>query len=337
MDQQIVDYIRDGLRKGYAEAELRNVLRGSGWLDADIDRAFAEARGADARPPAPPLSAPFTTEGLASVPDLFSEAAKTYASRLWTLVGVYLGYIVLLIPIFILFLIAFGVGLAGGLRGGTAGIAAIGGTLAVVVLIAVPYVIIVASWWTASMIFAIKDSAERIGVIESFRRGWGRAFTMLLTIILQALCCLLALVPAGVLMFAASLMRSGAGLFLIPAAVVAAIVPITLIAVWLSMSPVVVVAEGSSAVGALARSKALVERYWWGVFFRFIVLMIAVVMVYVIPLGFILVLGRIIGGPAALLLMFLSNIVQIVLGIIVTPFCYVYLYTVYVSLRRVKG
>jgi len=81
-DQRLVDYIRNGLEKGYSAQSLRSSLIKSGWHPDEVDEAVQKARG-DARvlPAAP--SAPVAKMGVFSKmkmilisPTEFFEAAK---------------------------------------------------------------------------------------------------------------------------------------------------------------------------------------------------------------------------------------------------------------------
>lgn len=340
MDQGIVQYIRDAIRSGYPEGEIRKLLKASGWQDADLDRAFMAARGATAPPPMPPIRTD-GTRGMRSVVDLFSDSLSEYRGRLWTLVGVYVGYMVLTIPAVILVVGgAIAVAVMGGLsfkHGNPMDLAAAGFVPLVLILILGPYVLVIVSWWTASLVYAVKDGAERIGVIESYRRGWSKFRPTLGAMVLQAICIVASLVPAGVLAVIAAMMRSAAALVLVPAAVVAAFVPVILVSVWFSLACYVVVAENASAMSALRRSMNLVEGHWWSVFLRYLLLGIVFVFITLLPMGIFLGMSRMAPLGISLALTMIGQLVQFVIGIVTTPYAFVYCYGIYRDLRSIKG
>ncbi len=340
MDQGIVQYIRDAMRSGYPEGEIRKLLKASGWQDADLDRAFVAARGATAPPPMPADRAG-GAEGMRSVGDLLTDSLREYMGRLWTLVGVYVGYMILTIPAVLLVVGgAIAVAVMGGMsvkHGDPASLATAGLVPIVLFLILAPYLLIVVSWWMAALVYAVKDGAERIGVIEAYRRGWSRFRPTLGAMVLQAICLVASLIPAGVLAVIAAMMRSAAALVLVPAAIVAAVVPVILVSVWFSLACYVVVAENASAMNALRRSRDLVEGHWWSVFFRYLVLGVVYLFITLLPMGIILGMSRMAPIGVSLALTLIGQLVQLAIGIIITPYAFVYCFGIYRDLKSIKG
>ena len=315
MADQLADYIRNALGKGYQEAELRTLLRAEGWKDQDLDRAFAEVRtiSTPARTiiPAPAASGSGSVD-MIDFPALFRRSFDLWLDRLATLLCIRLFQFAMMLPLGILLLVA--IAAAGFSLFGVShhGAALLGGFVVIVVLlIMIVVALITSAWSSAASVFALKDSRERIGVIESFRRGWPRMPVMLLAIILVTLCVL-----GGLLLF---------------------VVPGIIFAIWFSFTMIIVVVENRPAVAAMSRSKELVNGYSWEIFLRFLVLFILTMVVFIVPAGFMSVAAAMTPFPASLLLNLFSLIIQMALSLLFSPFWYVYLYTLYLDLRRIKG
>lgn len=129
--------------------------------------------------------------------------------------------------------------------------------------------IIIGLWPRLSLRFAVKGRAHKIGIIESFKKGW---FT------------LHSYIWVSLLSFLAVL----GGLILL-------VVPGIIFAVWFSLSTYILVAENVKGSGALERSKELIEGYWWEVLGRFVVLGLIIFGLGFI-LGFIPIVGQIVIG-----------------------------------------
>ena len=314
MADSLVEYIRDALAKGYQELEIRNLLRAQGWQESDLDRSFAEARRSltPALPTAHAAVARGYVQGaLGPISDLFVNAFNLYASRFWTLVRIQLLQLLMMVPMFLILIVGGVVAALSGIGRDGVNFAAMGVVLVVLIPILVVVALVVGSWSLASTLFAVKDSQEGIGAIESYRRGWGRMGSTLLALILQTLC-----VVVGLLLL---------------------FVPGVIFAVWFSLSTIAVVAEGSSGGVALTRSKALVDGYWWDLFARYVLLFVAIVAVYLLPIGMLAAAEAMMEGPAALMVGGVRALVQIVLNVAVTPFAQVFLYLIYFDLRKIKG
>jgi len=315
MAEQLENYIREALAKGYNETELRNLLRAQGWTEDVLDQAFARARVAAAPTGAQPVIAMPTTVAaggeLTPVVDLFKKVIDSYVERIVTFIGVGLMQLALMIPIGILVAILIAVGFVGFL--GHANRNPVPYVI-LIVLLAIAIIaaaIFVGAWVLAAMLTAVKDGGEGVGVIESYRRAWERMPAMVVATILQALCIL-----------------GGFVLFVIPAVI---------IGVWLSLAAVVVVAEKSAGVASLGRSKSLVEGRWWDVFARLLLLFIGMFVVYFVPTVILQVVLRTGLAEASILFFAFSNLFQWALNLVLAPLAYVFLYELYVDLRRVKG
>ena len=65
MPNELVDYISDGLKKGYTESYLRQTLLQQGWNPNDVNQAFAAARGSVPQP-SPSASQPIQPQSIVS-------------------------------------------------------------------------------------------------------------------------------------------------------------------------------------------------------------------------------------------------------------------------------
>jgi len=107
--------------------------------------------------------------------------------------------------------------------------------------------IIIQIWASVSLLYAIKEREEKIGIKEAFAKGWHKIISYF-WISLLAGCIIL----VGFLLF---------------------IIPGIIFAVWFGLAVYVLVVEGLTGTKALSRSKQLVSGYWWPVFGRVLVIL----------------------------------------------------------------
>lgn len=143
--------------------------------------------------------------------------------------------------------------------------------LLIAVIVVLP-LLLIGYWAQISLIYAIKEREAKIGVKESFRRGWYKIISYLWVTIL-----------VGVITFAGFLLL---------------VVPGIIFAVWYSLALYILVAEDLRGMKALSRSKQLVRGYWWSVLWRFIVVFL-IVMVAIILFSFIPIVGNIVSLVAS--------------------------------------
>jgi len=106
--------------------------------------------------------------------------------------------------------------------------------------------LIVSLWVGLSLLYVMKDREVGIGAREALQKGWRRLLSYLWIIVLV------------------SFITTG-GFFLL-------IIPGIILSIWFSSAVYVFVAEDKRGMTALLRSKHLVSGYWWGVFWRSILL-----------------------------------------------------------------
>lgn len=161
--------------------------------------------------------------------------------------------------------------------------------------------IIVSFWAQVSLLFAIKDREEKIGIKESLRRGWHRIVSFIWISIL------IGFINMG-----------GSLLFIIPGII---------FAIWFSFATFVLISEDFRGMNALFRSKQWVSGNWGKVFWRFLVIGIILLIIYFC-----------IAFPATFLVSEnLSNIISSIVSLFLTPFAITYSFLIYEDLRKLKG
>lgn len=209
------------------------------------------------------------------------------------------------------FVMAIGAGLVGYLQSSL-----IGGVVSVIGTVVS---LIVNFWVGLSLLYVMKDREGGIGAKEALRNGWRR---------------LISFWWVTFLVFIISM--GGYFLFIIPGII---------LSVWFSFAGYVLVAEDKRGMTALLRSKHLVSGYWWSVFWRFLALGLAGLLVW---LPFIL-LGIGLGAGAVLLGGFggeeqvakstevIALIPSVFIQLLFSAFAVAYSYLLYENLRDLKA
>lgn len=96
-------------------------------------------------------------------------------------------------------------------------------------------------WGKIALLYAIKDSQEKINVIEAYRRSWYKIFPYLWLFFLTKF-----LIIGGLMLF---------------------IVPGIIFFVWFSIADFVLIAENLGGMDALLKSREYIRNYWYIVFF----------------------------------------------------------------------
>jgi len=164
--------------------------------------------------------------------------------------------------------------------------------------------IIIQIWASISLLYAIKEREQKIGIRESFVKGWHKIISYFWISLLAGL-----IVLVGFLLF---------------------IVPGIIFAIWFSLATYVLVAEGLTGMKALSRSKQLVSGYWWPVFGRFLLIGIIAVAASMF-IGFILgIIGFLINAS------WINDIAQRGFSFFLTPFFVTYAFLIYEDLKKLK-
>lgn len=289
VNQQLIDYIKNLLRLGKNKEEIRNILLANGWQINDIDESFRLI-----------LSNEFHTQSSLSssvslnLPGsvfLLKNALSIYRKHFFTFLGILLiplltGLFFIFIPIiigiisfttFFLKLSAFGIGLS------------------IFSLILILFILFVIQIWSqSSLLYAIKDNKENIGVIESYRRGRRKIFSL------------------GWIFLLTSFIILGGYLFFI--------VPGIIFTVWFSLSQFILITEDIKGINALFKSKEYVRGKWGSVFWRilFFVFLILIFSLVLASLSY---------------LIHLKGIVNLIISLFLMPLLMVYLFLLYENLK----
>jgi ABC-type spermidine/putrescine transport system permease subunit I len=156
-------------------------------------------------------------------------------------------------------------------------------------------------WSQVSLIYVIKDREERIGIRESFKRGWSKIISFFWISILTSL-----ITAGGFLLF---------------------IIPGIIFAIWFVLAPFVLVAEDLKGMNVLLRSKQWVSGNWWKVFWRMIgISAILFLISFSLSFPFSIFLGK-----------NLSDIIDSLISVFFLPFFVTYSFLIYENLKRMKG
>jgi len=223
---------------------------------------------------------------LPGIGNLFKRAWRIYKERFWTFLGItaipaissFLFLIPLTIlrisPIFAIFLfVIFGLG-----------------------------VVFLSLWSPVSLLFAIKDREERIGIGESYKRALPKIFPFLWISILTSL-----ITSGGFLLF---------------------IIPGLIFSIWFLFGGYVLVWENLKGMDALFRSKQLVSGYWWKVFWRDLAVSL---FSFIISLPF-----SLIRGIAEVLKIPFLGLVKYIPSLFLFPYVTVFVFLIYEDLKKLK-
>lgn len=170
-------------------------------------------------------------------------------------------------------------------------------TLAVFLFI---FVSVLSAWGQTALFYAIVKSKENIGIKEAYRLGWRKIASYIWLSFLS-----------GIIIFA------GFVLFIIPGII---------FTLWFSLAFYVMVTEDMKGLNALLKSKEYVKGRLLGVLWRFVLLLI-LVFPLIIPILLVSLLN----------IKILSEILDAIFTLIISPFVLVYGFLVYKNLRFLKG
>lgn len=201
---------------------------------------------------------------LPKIGELLKEAFQIYKNRIW--VFLLLTLILLLVPfLFILPLTIFFLIYLIQDQIPDFLVISLTGFGILIVVIAFLVIVIISLWTGLSLLYAIKERDQKIGIKESLTKGWPKIISYLWISILVGF-----ITIGGFLLL---------------------IIPGIIFAIWFSLAAFVFVSEDLKGMNALFRSKQLVKGYWWKVFWRFLVLNIIICLVSFIT-GFIPFVGN---------------------------------------------
>ena len=297
INEQILSYIRQQLSNNVSRDVITNNLKSQGWLEADINEAFVALSNSTLTTPPQNVVSQQNNLALLAAPALLGQAWSLYKQRFGTFVGVMIMPIVLLIGLLTL------------VAGGSFALFILlskfsaGGIIFPIIFVLLIVLVIFLSqiWGQTALLYAVKGSQERIGIKESYRKGWHKIGSYFWIIILAAF------ITIG-------------GLLLL-------VIPGIIFIFWFSLAFFVLIAEDLKGMDALLKSKEYVRGRWgsvaWRIFFIgiisfFISLMLTLIFSFLkIPLG--------------------EIIVRIINGLFLTPLVMTYLFLMYNNIKTVKG
>lgn len=232
-----------------------------------------------------------------SVGALLKSAWIILKARFWVLLGIEL---VPAVVVLVLALLASFSGLA------TQGRTPPTGLFLVIAAILVVVGLVFQLWAQTALLYAIKDHGERIGIRESFRRGWKQLHSFWWLSILLML-----------------IMVGGIALLIIPGLI---------LGIWFVFAPFVLIDEKRRGNAALWVSREYVRGVWWKVWGRIIFLtLIGLIIIGIIYVPIIVTVGQ--SAAAQNILQFVNLIFSIVWG----PFALAYTFSIYRALKKAKG
>jgi hypothetical protein len=297
VNQQLFDFIKQQLQQGVSKEKIKIYLMTNGWQEQDIDEAFSvilnlASQQQSILPPA------LTISSLPGALEILGQAWAIYKQRLFKFSGIMA--IPTLIMIVVLPIFAGGGILSIKLLSSKFSAVGIGLLILLGILFFVVFFISI-TWGQTALLYAIKDSQEKIGIIESYRRGWHKIFSYWWVSLLT--------------------------IFITIGGFVLLIVPGIIFSVWFNLAIFILIAEDLKGIDALLKSREYVKGKWGGVFWRFFFIG-AMASIISLVLGLIFNLLKI---P------FHSEISGLIIGLFLTPFVITYLFLVYSNLKKLKG
>lgn len=296
VNQQLLDYIKQQLSQGANGDQIKNSLTANGWQAQDVDEAFSLASNPSNQPQPVPPPAP-AIPSLPGATEIFSQAWTIYKQRLGTFLGI------LIIPILsaAAVLAIFSGSLVSSifLFFSKFSLAGIG----LFILLAILFFIINFTgqiWGQTALLYAIKDSQEKIGVVESYRRGWRKIISYWWVSLLVGL------ITTG-------------GFFLL-------VVPGIIFSIWFSLATFILIAEDLTGMKALLKSREYVRGKWGSIFWRFLFIN-----------GLSLVASAPIFIFSFLKIPFTEEASRFIIGLFLTPLVTTYSFLIYSNLRALKG
>jgi hypothetical protein len=316
VNQQLLDYIKQEVQRGKNKKTIKRDLLGVGWRGGDIEEAFKAVEFTQlvdsSVPSSPTQEKTLSSSNLPGVGDLLKRVFSAYKSRLGTLVGIIFISLVAGLILYVaeaLFSISSNI------------ISGFGGILASILVSLIWNLtgLFIGFWAQIALIFAIKDREEKIGIVESFRRGWHKIISF-----------------AWVSFLVGFIVLGGYMLFMVPGII---------FSIWFAFSTFVLISEDLRGMNAIFRSKQLVAGYWWKVLWRFFVMGVIVLAVLIIPFliyMFLFAGSSVMSVSPAMLARFAILItaplfIFLFINLFVTPFISVFNFLLYEDLKKQKA
>lgn len=291
VNQELLNHIRQQLQQGVGQEEIKKNLIATGWQENDINEAFAMLTNNLVPSSQMPISQ-LTLTSLPSAIAILDQAWTLYKQRLIIFLEIMLIQIISLDVLRIGHKIFYSKFFAGG------GI----GPLALLEIAFYLFIsFIIQTWWYMALLYAIKDSQEGIGVIESYRRGWHKILPSLWISFLQ-----ISIIMGGLLLL---------------------VVPGIIFSIWFMLSVFILIVEDLKGMDALLKSREYVRGKWFDVFWRFLFI---VVLIFFLSFTLSFILGLLKG------LGLLKDLINL-LNLFLTPLSMIYVFLIYNHLKTIKG
>lgn len=306
VNQQLLDYIKQQLQLGVNKEQITNTLLGTGWQKQTVEEAFSSLSNQNNQSPTLSLSTP-TAFSLPGAIEILQQAWNIYKQRLGTFLGITIAptlltvaTILAMIPLFAggSFLIGLNNASLENTIGGKTALLIFSIILLIIIFIAI---VTIQIWGQTALLYAIKDSEEKIGVIEAYRRGWRKIIPYWWTSLLMGI-----------------IIAGGFGLLFIPGG---------LFALWFGLAPFISVAEDLKGMDALLKSKEYGRGKWGSIIWRFLVIAI-ISLIIILVISFIFNLLKIQYG---------EEIINLITALFVPPFTTTYSFLIYSHLKKLKG
>jgi len=320
-NQQLLDYIKQASQQGANQEQIKTALVSAGWQMADVDAALATTATTDTQPLAPVISSPIAVQPAISAPALapttgvlpgatkiFGQAWTIYKQRFGVLLGVTVIPMLIVAVVAAIFMFS---GLLGGslfspkVSGDISGISSVIFSLMAVMIplmVALSIVVLVIQIWAqTALLYAIKDSQEKIGIFKSYKNGWFKILPYLWLSLLVGF-----VVNGGTLLL---------------------IVPGIIFSIWFSLSGFVLISEDIGGMNAMLKSREYIRGKWWNTLWKFIFIWIVVLLISLIPAVILVLLKNYIAMVVG----------EIIIGILLAPLMITYTFLVYSNLRAFKG
>ncbi len=302
-NQQLLEYVKQQLKEGVSREQIKSLLLANNWQEADINAAFNVIAGNTA--PMPESQTPRQITGtLPGVTALLGQAWSLYKQRFATFLGIMIVPILVSMALVAMLVISIGsekgrIFLAEKLAGSSIEVLLL--MLGALVLFSFAVIFIGQSWGQTSLLFAIKDSSEEIGVWEAYRRGWHKLYSYWWITLLMGF-----IILGGFLLF---------------------IIPGIIFAVWFSMAMFILIAEDLKGMDALLKSREYVRGRWGDVLWR---LFFVSIFSFIPSIASTFVFK-------SLNIPFVETLGSFVLTILMTPLILTYLFLLYSNLQARKS
>ncbi len=268
--------------------------------------------------PAPKDLDQATTSSLQSPTELLSEAWELYKSRRKTFLGI-MAVPMLFFVISVFIFSGFSIVTMGFLSDSIT----YSDPFPILILFSVLYLIMIIVWiWSrVVLICAIKNSKEKIGIKELYKRGWHKLKPFFWVLILSEL-----IISGGFILF---------------------YIPGIIFSISFVFATFIVITEDLRGMNAILKSVEYVKNYWWSVLWRLLFLFLIMVGIFIgiglFSIMMIILTGILlssVGEMANIIgpVLYLSNfILVIVAAISIVPLATIYSFLVYSNLKKVKG